>query len=182
MDGMVKWWYFLVWGILAVAFGIIALVWPAATVWVLVILFGCYALVEGLFTVGYSIALATRKEKFFALMMLGLLGVVIGLIALFFTAATTVAILVLIAIWAIIRGFLLVVSAFEIVAKASLRWLIGIIGALTVIVGLLFLIFPISGIFTILVIIAIYAILAGILSVITAFSVKKVEKTAEVAA
>lgn len=171
-----KWWMYLVRGILAIIFGIIALVWPGATVLVLIVLFGCYALVEGLFAVGYSIAKASKKEKFFGLLMLGLLGVLIGVVTLARPGITSLALLWVIAIWLVIRGFLMIVSAFEIEGSAGIRWLIGISGALALIVGILLFIFPISGIFGIILVVAIYCLVAGLLLAVTSFYIKGLEK------
>jgi len=46
-----NWWMFLVRGVLAILFGVVAWVWPDLTVTVLVILFGAYALVDGVFAI-----------------------------------------------------------------------------------------------------------------------------------
>jgi len=174
--GLDKWWLYLVRGILAVIFGIIVLVWPGATVFVLIILFGCYALVEGLFALGYSIARASRGDKFFALMMLGLLGILIGIVTLARPEITGLALLWVIAIWLVIRGFLMIISAFEMTGKASVRWLIGISGVLALIVGILMFIFPISGVFAIILVIGIYCLVAGILLAVASFFVKGIDK------
>lgn len=173
--GLDKWWTYLLRGILAIIFGIIFLVWPGATVLVLIILFGCFVLVEGLFAVGFSIAKASKGEKFFGLLMLGLLGVIVGIIALIRPGITTLAILVVIAIWLVIRGFLMIVSAFEMTGSAGVRWLVGISGALALILGILLLIFPISGVFGIVLVVGIYLIVAGLFMAIASFYVKGIE-------
>ena len=48
------WWVFLVRGLLAIAFGIAALVWPQITVWALVIVFGAYVLIDGVLDLGMA--------------------------------------------------------------------------------------------------------------------------------
>lgn len=176
VGGLDKWWAYLVRGILAIIFGIIALVWPGATVLVLIILFGCFALVEGLFAVGFSIAKATKGEKYFALLMLGLLGVIVGIITLVRPGVTTVALLVVISVYLVVRGFLMIISAFEMTGAAGVRWLVGIVGALALILGILLLVFPISGVYGIILVIAIYMIVAGIFLTIASFYVKGIEE------
>jgi uncharacterized membrane protein HdeD (DUF308 family) len=175
--GMEKWWSFLLRGILAILFGIIALAWPGATVFVLIILFGVYALVEGLFATGYSIAQASRGEKFFALLLLGLLGILIGIVTLARPGITSVALLVVIAIWFLLRGFLGLISAFEMTGSTGYRAFIGIVGALGIIVGIILLAAPISGIFAIILVIAIYSIVIGIMLAVLGFMVRGAQKT-----
>ena len=46
-----NWWVFLLRGVAGVIFGILAIVWPLLTLQVLILPFGAYALVDGVFTV-----------------------------------------------------------------------------------------------------------------------------------
>jgi len=175
--GLEKWWTYLVRGILAILFGIIALVWPTATVLVLIILFGCYALVEGLFVFGFSIARASKGDKFFAAMLLGLLGVLVGIVVLARPGVASLAVLWVIAFWLLIRGFLMIVSAFEMMASGGVKALVGISGALAVILGILMFIFPISGIFGIILVVGIYALVAGLVLIYVSFKARGLEKS-----
>jgi uncharacterized membrane protein HdeD (DUF308 family) len=171
-----KWWSYLLLGIIGLLFGILALVWPGATTLVLIVLFGCYALVEGLFALGYSISRASKGEKFFALMMLGLLGVLVGIITLARPGITTLALVWVIAFWALIRGIMLIVSAFEMSGTAGMRWLIGLLGVCAVIIGILFFFAPFAGVFSIILLIGLYSIAAGIILIIVSFIARKAEK------
>jgi uncharacterized membrane protein HdeD (DUF308 family) len=65
MDGITStqvsrhyWWLMAIRGLLAVLFGLAALVWPRLTLFVLVILFGAYALVDGVMAVIVSLSRA----------------------------------------------------------------------------------------------------------------------------
>jgi len=173
--GLDRWWSYLLRGILAIIFGIILLVWPKATVLVLIVFFGCYVLVEGLITVGFAIARASKSEKFFGLLMLGLLGIIIGVITLARPGITALAILMVIAIWLVIRGFLMVVSAFEISGSAGVKWILGLTGAAALILGILLLVFPISGAFGIVLVTGIYLIVTGLFTALASFFVKDLE-------
>lgn len=174
--GLDKWWSYLLRGVLALLFGIIALVWPTATVFVLIVLFGVYALVEGLFAVGYSIAKAYRGDKFFALLMLGLIGVLVGAIVIARPTVSSLALVWVIAFWALLRGIMLVVSAFEMSGSAAVRWLIGLVGVLAVIVGILLFAHPVAGVFSIILVIGIYSLVAGVLLFFTGFFVRSAQK------
>ena len=176
--GMDKWWTFLLRGILALIFGIIVLVWPAATVYVLIILFGLFALIEGLFATGYSIYKAAKGMKFFGLLMLGIISVLVGAIVLARPGVSTLAVVWVIAFWAILRGVMLIVSAFEMTGSAGIRWLIGIIGVLAIVVGLIFFIHPGFGLVTIIAVLGIYALVAGLFLIIASFMVRSRQKKA----
>jgi len=180
--GMEKWWSYLLRGILALLFGIILLVWPTATLYVVIILFGIYALVEGLFAIGYSIARASRGDKFFALLMLGIIGVLVGAIVLARPGVSSLALVWVIAFWALLRGIMFIVSAFEMTGSAGARWLIGLVGVLAIIVGILLFAHPVAGIWTISLVIGIYALLAGIILIITSFPVRSLQKKEAAAA
>jgi uncharacterized membrane protein HdeD (DUF308 family) len=175
--GLEKWWSYLLRGILAILFGIIALAWPGATVFVLIVLFGVYALVEGLFATGYSIARASKGEKFFALLLLGIVGILIGIVTLARPGVTSVALLVVIAVWFLLRGFFVLISAFEMTGSTGIRVFMGIMGGLGIIVGILLLATPISGIFAIILVIGIYSIAIGIMLTILSFSVRGAQKS-----
>ncbi len=180
--GMEKWWSYLLRGILALVFGIILLVWPTATLYVVIILFGVYALVEGLFAIGYSIARASRGDKFFALLMLGIIGVLVGAIVLARPGVSSLALVWVIAFWALLRGVMLIVSAFEMTGSAGARWLIGLVGVLAIIVGIILFAHPVAGIWTIILVIGIYAIVAGIILMITSIPVRSRQKKEAAAA
>jgi|SRR5450759_1306095 uncharacterized membrane protein HdeD (DUF308 family) len=180
--GMEKWWSYFLRGILALLFGIILLVWPTATLYVVIILFGIYALVEGLFAIGYSIARASRGDKFFALLMLGIIGVLVGAIVLARPGVSSLALVWVIAFWALLRGIMFIVSAFEMTGSAGARWLIGLVGVLAIIVGILLFAHPVAGIWTISLVIGIYALLAGIILIITSFPVRSLQKKEAAAA
>ena len=175
-SGLDKWWTYLLRGIVAIAFGIIALVWPTATVFVLIVLFGLWALVEGLFSLVYSIVKAYRGDKFFAQLMLGIVGVLVGAIVLARPGVSSLAVVWVIAFWALLRGIMMIISAFEMSGSAAVRWLVGIVGALAIIVGIILFVHPVAGVFTIILVVGIYALVAGVLLFFSSFFVKSAQK------
>jgi len=175
-SGIAKWWSYLLLGILALIFGIIVLVWPTATVYVLIILFGVYALVEGVFAVVYSIIRATRGGKFFGMLMLGIIGVLVGAIVLARPGVSTLAVVWVMAFWAVLKGIMMIISAFEMTGSAGARWLIGLTGLFAIIVGIIFFVHPIAGVATIILVIGIYALVAGIFMIVASFPMRSAQK------
>ena len=171
-----KWWSFLLRGILAIAFGIILLVWPAATTKVLIMLFGIFVILVGLVIIAGAIVEARAKEKYFWTLVLGIISVGLGILAIVYPGLATVGILVIIAIWAIVSGFVLIVGAVEVPAEKKVKWTIGLVGALSLIVGIVLLIFPNLSVFTIIIIVAAYALAHGILLIILSFWTRSLYK------
>src|SRR5215510_16405660 len=102
------WWVLLLRGLLAIAFGIMAFAWPGVTLAVLVLLFGAYALVDGIFEV-----IAGFRAKWWGLVFLGILGIAAGVITFMWPHITAIALLWLIAFWAIVVGIMQISAAIR---------------------------------------------------------------------
>ena len=106
-----NWWAIVLRGVCAVLFGVGAFAWPGLTLAVLILLYGAYALIEGV--LGVAWALIGRREGPFpwGVLLAGLAGVVVGVVAFFDPGLTALALLYLIAAWAIVRGIFEIVAA-----------------------------------------------------------------------
>ena len=149
-------------GILALAFGIAALIWPAITLGVLVILFGMYAILEGIMTA--LTALKNRTENYWWLLFVeGISGVVIGLFALLWPSLTAVLLLVFIAAWAVFTGILEIAAAVQLRKSLKGEWVLALAGVFSILIGLFLAANPGTGAVAVVWIIGCYAILFGIL-------------------
>ncbi len=110
-----KWWLLALHGMIAVLFGLAALVWPGATLTALVLLFGAYALVDGLLALVVSRLDRHEFDHGWVLLLKGLAGIATGALTLLWPSVTAQTLLYLIAAWAILTG------AFEAVAAVDLR-------------------------------------------------------------
>ena len=114
LDALARnWWAIAIRGLAALAFGCAAFFIPAAALWALVILFGAYCLVDGVFAILASVRAAKAHERFAQLLVGGIFGVIIAGITWFDPAITAFALLYVIAAWAIVTGVLELVAAFE---------------------------------------------------------------------
>lgn len=166
-----NWWVLVVQGVLAILFGIMAWVWPAATVLVLVILFGAYTLVEGIFAIVAAIRGTDRNGRGW-LALIGVASVVIGLVALFWPGITALALLYVIAAWAVVRGAITIVGAIQLRKEIRGEWVLILSGAVSVIFGLLLMFWPVSGVLTVIWLIGVYAVFLGIMEIVLGFQVK----------
>ena len=103
-----RWWIVAGRGLVAVAFGVMALWTPNTTLAVLVSLFGIFALADGVFTIGAGLA-----SNWLSLFLEGVVGGAVGLLTLFFPAAATLWFVYLIAAWAFVTGGLALTGAYS---------------------------------------------------------------------
>src|SRR2546421_10838768 len=116
---------FLFRGIVAVLFGILALVWPKITLVVLVLLFGIFAVISGITAV--AAALRTRGEQGWGLLLFeGIVGILAGVVALVWPGITALVFLYLPAAWAIIICILEVVAPLSVPLRCGRAGVMGL--------------------------------------------------------
>jgi uncharacterized membrane protein HdeD (DUF308 family) len=165
-------------GVAAVVFGLLTLIWPGLTLTALVYLFGAYALVDGVFTIGAVIAQApeTRGRRVI-LVLQGLLGVAAGIVTFVWPDITALALLYVIAAWAIVTGVLEIVAAIQLRAELHNEWLLVLGGVASVIFGILLLITPGPGALVITWLIGWYALFFGVVMLGLAWRLHRVQST-----
>jgi uncharacterized membrane protein HdeD (DUF308 family) len=165
-QGMLKqmtqnWWAVLLRGAVAILFGALALVWPGPTLEILILFFGAYVLLDGIFAIIAALTHRTGHDRWWVLLLEGLVGIGAGIITFLLPTAATLALIYLISIWAIVTGVLEIIAAIGLRKEIQGEWLLGISGIVSLILGVLLLIFPAAGEVTIIWLIGVYAILFG---------------------
>ncbi|MER6947315.1 HdeD family acid-resistance protein [Nonomuraea sp. NPDC000554] len=169
------WWLILVRGILALIFGVLALVWPGLTLLALVILFGAYALVSGIFALFAAFKHGVKSRAW--LILSGILGIVAGILAFVWPGITSLALLYVVAFWALFSGVSEVIAGIALREMITNEWTLIVGGILSVIFGILLIIWPGAGLLTLVWLLGIFAILYGIAMVVLSFRVKKLAPT-----
>src|SRR5215208_4622584 len=168
-----NWWVLALRGLAAIVFGVLAFVWPGITLWVLVLLFGAYMLVDGIFAIVAAVRAAGREARWWLLLIEGVLGVLAGLVAFFWPGLTALALLYFIAAWAIVTGILEIVGAIRLRQEIEGEWALGLSGALSVLFGVLLVVIPApAGLLSLVWLIGAYAVATGVLLLILAFRVR----------
>jgi uncharacterized membrane protein HdeD (DUF308 family) len=164
-----NWWALALRGFAAVLFGLLTFFLPGITLVTLILLFGAYALVDGIFNV---VAFFRVASHHWALLIEGLIGIIAGILTFVWPAITALALLYVIAFWAIFTG------VFEIIAGIRLRkvitneWLLLLMGTLSFLFGLFILIAPGVGALAIVLWIGAYALVFGIFLLALAFRLR----------
>jgi len=164
-----NWWLIAARGVLAIVFGILTLFSPEPTKLALVLLFGVFAIVDGTIAIAAGIVSAGYFERWWAVMLEGVTGIVIGLLTFFWPNTTALILLYFIAAWAVITGIFEIVAAIKFRHVIPREWAMILNGLLSVILGALLFVFPAAGEVGLVWLIGIYAIAAGVTEMIFAF-------------
>lgn len=174
-----NWSMFALRGLIAIIFGIIALIQPEQTTQALVLVFGAFALADGITTIFAGISAAPYFDRWWVLLLEGAAGVIIGLYAIFSPDMTTRALLYVIASWAIIIGILEIVVAIRFRSVLEDEWMLVLGGLLSIVFGGLLFVFPAAGEVSVIWVIGIYAIVFGTSEMIFAFRLRGLQRDFE---
>jgi uncharacterized membrane protein HdeD (DUF308 family) len=167
------WWALALRGAIAILFGLAALLRPEIALQALILLFGAYALVDGVFAIVGIFGGTRGGTPRWLLLIEGIAGILAGLIAFVLPGLTALLLLYLIAAWAIITGIFEIATAIRLRREIRGEWALIIGGALSVLFGvILIVVSPFAAIFSLVWLIGIYAVAFGILMLITAFQVR----------
>jgi uncharacterized membrane protein HdeD (DUF308 family) len=166
------WWVLLVRGILGVLFAILAFAWPGATLLALVYVWGAYAILDGAFALYGAYQAGSQGQRWWPYLLEGLLGIAAGIVAFGWPGITALALLYLIAAWAILTGVVEIVAAIELRKLIEGEWLLGLSGVLSIIFGIVLAMQPQAGAVAVVWILGAYALLFGITLIVLAFRVR----------
>lgn len=167
-----NWWAVLIRGIIAVIFGILAYLWPGAT-WVAVaILFGAYALVDGIFAIIAAVRAAETQQRSWPFVIEGIVGIVIAAITFYDVRITIFALYFTIAAWAFLTGIFEIVAAIELRKHVANEFWLILGGIASIAFAVLMIWFPLAGFLAITWLIAAYAIVFGIMLIALAFRLR----------
>ena len=162
------WWVVGLRGILGIIFGLICLLTPGIAVQVFVILFAAYMLVDGVFAIISGIRAARNGERWGLLLLEGVVDIAAGAVAVLWPAITLVALIWVIAVWAIISGALMLGAAFGLNLDHG-RWWLALGGIASIIFGVLLVIEPLVGAVVLTMWVGAYAIVFGGVLLVLAF-------------
>jgi uncharacterized membrane protein HdeD (DUF308 family) len=166
-----NWWAFVIRGVLAVLFGLIAFFEPGVTMLSLVIVFAAYAIADGVFAIIAAIRAAKAGERWGLFVFEGVVDILAGAAAIAWPALTVVVFVSLVAAWALITGGLMLAAGFRVDNDHGRIWLI--VGALaSILYGVLLIVAPMAGAVVLTWWIGAYALVFGIAMLVFAFRLR----------
>jgi uncharacterized membrane protein HdeD (DUF308 family) len=172
-----NWGLFVLRGVLAILFGLAAFLAPGLTLAALIFVFAVYAIVDGIFAIGAGLGSAAGPRWW--IVLAGIVGIAVGVYTFFNPSMTALALVYVIAAWAIVIGVLQIIAAYRLRAVIANEWLLALSGVLSVAFGALVIYSPGSGALAILWIIGFYAILLGVTYVALGLRLRSLSKTVD---
>jgi len=145
--------------------GLIAFAWPGITLTALVLVFGAYALIDGVMSLVGVWRAANAHERWGGLLIEGIAGIAAAVITILWPAITAIALVYIIAAWALVTGVFELVTAVRLRKYISGEWLLALAGIASIVFGLLLVVFPIAGALAVALWFGIYALIFGVVLV-----------------
>jgi uncharacterized membrane protein HdeD (DUF308 family) len=159
------WWLLLLRGIAAIVFGLLTFAWPGLTLLTLVIIYGAYALVDGVLALVAAFTGGAKPIPTWWLVIIGLLGIGAGAITFLYPVVTALVLVVFIGVWSIAHGIFEIVGAIQLRKEIDNEWMLILAGAMSVLFGVVILMWPGAGALALVWLIGAYAIVFGALLV-----------------
>jgi uncharacterized membrane protein HdeD (DUF308 family) len=170
------WWTFILRGLLAIAFGILAFVAPVWGLAILVALFGVWALIDGVATLWTGIRTRGVDRNWWLEILEGAVSILAGLIALLLPGLAANVLVLLIAVWAIVTGVFEIWSAIRLRDQIPGEFWLGLAGLASILFGVILLVFPAAGALTLVWLIGAAAIFFGILLTILGWRLRTIHE------
>ena len=164
-----NWWALALRGLVAVLFGLLTFVLPGITLVTLVLLFGAYALVDGIFNLIAFFRVASHQ---WALLIEGVIGIIAGIVTFALPSITAIVLLYVIAFWAIFTGVFEIIAGIRLRKAITNEWLLLVTGVLSLLFGVLILFAPGAGALAIVLWIGAYALVFGVFLLALAFRLR----------
>ena len=156
-------------GLAALLFGLVVLFWPGLVLAVLALLFGIYAAVDGAITLVPALRSSGRGARRWLPLTEGAVGVIAGLVAIFWPGMTLNGLVYVIVGWAVATGVLKILTAILLRAEVQNGWLLTGSGALSVLFGILLAALAGSDVPFLAPIIGAFAVIVGLALIVFAF-------------
>ncbi|HWK88437.1 MAG TPA: HdeD family acid-resistance protein [Longimicrobium sp.] len=171
-----NWWAVALRGVCGILFGTLTFLAPGISLAALVLFYGAWALADGVLAIASAVRRRT-EERWWVLVLKGSLGITAGVVTLFWPGITAMALLYVIAAWALVAGALEVAAAIRLRRVVTGEWLLALSGVLSIVLGVLLMLFPGTGALAVVLWIGAYALVSGALLVALALRLRARRKS-----
>ena len=166
------WWVPVIRGIAATVFGVIAFTHPVMAIATLVLFFGAWVLIDGIFRIFGAIKHRGSDSDWAWQLVIGLIGIIVGLLTFHAPQVTALALVIYIAAWALMIGASEIVMAVKLRHEIKGEWFLILMGLASIVFAVLLLWNPVAGAAAVIWLIAWYAVVLGILAIFFGFRLK----------
>jgi uncharacterized membrane protein HdeD (DUF308 family) len=166
------WWVPVIRGIAAIVFGVIAFTHPVMAIATLVLFFGAWVLIDGIFRIVAAIRHRGSDPDWAWQLVIGIIGIIVGLLTFHAPQVTALALVIYIAAWALMIGASEIVMAVKLRHEIKGEWLLILMGLASIVFAVLLLWNPIAGAAAVIWLIAWYAVVLGILAIFFGFRLR----------
>ncbi len=159
-----SWWVYALAGVFSILFGLAAVIWPHITLYVLVILFGAFVIIDGILRLIGMFRAIGAHQPWWPQLVIGIIDIAAGLFILAYPSTTAVVALYVIAFWAILAGVMEIIASL-----ATAQFLLLVVGILSTVFGFVLLGNPAAGALALVIVIGVFAIIRGIILLIHSF-------------
>lgn len=174
------WWTFLVRGLLAIAFGVLAFFAPGLGIAVLVGLFAAWALIDGVTSLVTGIGGRNRDKSWWLEILEGVVSIIAGIIALVFPVLAAEVLVIIIAAWAIVTGIFEIIAAIRLREQIRGEFWLGLAGLASILFGVILLVFPGVGALSLVWLIGSFALVFGVFLVILGWRLRGINEMAKI--
>ena len=169
------WKLLLLRGVIGIVLGIVLVAWPEATIVVLMVLVGIWALIDGIGLAAHVFDKGARTGQRVLFGVMALIALVVALVAIFRPGLAASAVTWFLGIWLLVRGLFELVGAFSTTVSTP-RWLLVLGALLDLVLGWLFVANPGNSAKAVAVVIGILAIAWGVVFVVLALAARSTAK------
>lgn len=174
------WWTFVVRGLLAIAFGVLAFIAPGLGIAVLVGLFAAWALIDGVTSLVTGIGGRNRDKSWWLEILEGVVSIIAGIIALVFPVLAAEVLVIIIAAWAILTGIFEIIAAIRLREQIRGEFWLGLAGLASILFGVILLVFPGVGALSLVWLIGSFALVFGVFLVILGWRLRGINEMAKI--
>jgi uncharacterized membrane protein HdeD (DUF308 family) len=171
------WGWVLAFGVLTLAVGVAALIWPGPTLVVIAVLFGIQLVVAGIFQFVSAFGMDESTGSRVLYVLLGALSIFVGIYAVRHLGVTLGAIALLLGIYWIVSGFVQLFTAISHREIPHRGWAIAL-AILSIVAGVIVVAEPAISLLTLTIVLGVWLVIYGIMEIVIAFRVRSLGTTA----
>jgi uncharacterized membrane protein HdeD (DUF308 family) len=171
------WWVLAIQGILGIAFGVLALLFPGIALITLAYVFAAWALITGVSHLAEGFRVAEHRGRSWPFAVMGVLAIVAGILAALIPGLTIVGLVTLLGAWLVVQGVMEIYTAWRIREEVTGEWVLALIGILRVVLGLIILALPVVGLILTASFVGVGAIFAGAAALSLSWRLRKLAAT-----